>query len=66
MATTDDTGSQRSELCTRCERETTHTVSLQLVTESDNPDNAAFSREPYRISTCLACGEQTAVRMNNA
>ncbi|MFB6189076.1 MAG: hypothetical protein ABEI57_04260 [Halapricum sp.] len=66
MATTDRTGSERTEHCSNCGRETTHTVSLQLVTESDKADNAAFSREPYRVSTCLVCGEQTAVRMNNA
>lgn len=66
MATTDSSGAQRSEYCHHCEQETTQSVSIQLVTESDSPDNAEFSREPYRVSTCLVCGEKTADRMNNA
>ena len=64
MATTQ--GDRWSEHCPTCDCETAHTVSLQLVTESDNEDNAAFSREPYRVSTCQVCGEETSVRMNNA
>lgn len=66
MATTDSRANERSEHCPTCDRETAHTVSLQIVTESDSVDNAVFSREPYRVSECLVCGETTAVRMNNA
>ncbi|MEF8881909.1 MAG: hypothetical protein V5A34_05210 [Halapricum sp.] len=66
MATTDSQCAERPEHCQHCERETTHIVSLELVTESDSPDNAEFSREPYRVSKCLVCGEKTADRMNNA
>lgn len=65
MATKVGARTERSECCDHCGRETIHTVSLRLVTESDRQDNAEFSREPYRIKECLVCGEQTAVRMNN-
>jgi len=66
MATKVGAGTERSEFCDHCGRETIHSVSLRLVTESDRQDNAEFSREPYRVKECLVCGEQTAVRMNNA
>lgn len=66
MAITGSGTNERSEHCPTCERETTHSVSLQLITESDSVDNAAYSREPYRVSECLACGERSVVRMNNA
>ncbi|QSG08956.1 DUF7835 family putative zinc beta-ribbon protein [Halapricum desulfuricans] len=66
MATNAGAPTERSEFCEHCGRETIHSVSLQLVTESDRSDNAEFSREPYRVTECLVCGEQTAVRMNNA
>jgi len=66
MATTGKTTDRRSEYCPTCDSETEHAVSLQIVTESDSVDNAAFSREPYRVSECQICGERQAVRMNNA
>ncbi|MCU4717194.1 DUF7835 family putative zinc beta-ribbon protein [Halapricum hydrolyticum] len=65
MATQAGARTERSEFCEHCGRETVHSITLQLVTESDRSDNAEFSREPYRVTECLACGEQTAVRMNN-
>jgi ribosomal protein L44E len=66
MATTSDRADERSEYCPTCDRETAHAVSLQIVTESENMDNAQFSREPYRVTECQVCGETDAVRMNNA
>lgn len=66
MATTGSKANERSEYCPTCEHETSHTVSVQIVTESDDVDNAAFSREPYRVTECQICGETEAVRMNNA
>lgn len=55
-----------SETCARCGRETPHEVCIQLRTESRKQENAEFSREPYRVSTCRVCGTEESVRMNNA
>lgn len=65
MATRMDDESM-SEKCTECGRETPHEVSIQLLTESRKEENAEFSREPYRVSTCRVCGAEESVRMNNA
>jgi hypothetical protein len=54
------------EHCSDCGRETPHSVSLQIRTESAKEENAEFSREPYRVCTCSVCGLETAQRMNNA
>ncbi|WP_227376306.1 DUF7835 family putative zinc beta-ribbon protein [Haladaptatus halobius] len=54
------------ERCENCDRETSHTVSVEIRTESKKKENAEFSREPYRIATCQTCGEMTSQRMNNA
>ena len=55
-----------AEKCEECNRETPHEVCIRLLTESKNEKNAQFSREPYRVSTCRACGAEETVRMNNA
>ena len=55
-----------TEACDRCGRETTHSVSVEIRTESRKDENAEFSREPYRVATCESCGEETVQRMNNA
>ncbi|MFB6106403.1 MAG: hypothetical protein ABEJ70_05465 [Halobacteriaceae archaeon] len=55
-----------TEHCEACGRQTRHTVSVRLVTESTKSDNAEFSREPYRITECSVCGETKNQRMNNA
>ncbi|EJN58625.1 hypothetical protein HSB1_31030 [Halogranum salarium B-1] len=39
---------------------------MELRTESSKPENAEFSREPYRVSTCMECQTETTQRMNNA
>jgi formate dehydrogenase assembly factor FdhD len=54
------------ESCADCGRKTVHEVEIEIRTENEGSDNAAFSREPYRVSTCTGCGKTTAVRMNNA
>ena len=54
------------ERCEGCGRETPHTVSIELKTESKKRENAAYSREPYRVATCRLCGDTTSLRMNNA
>ncbi|MCO8254706.1 hypothetical protein NKF26_12940 [Haladaptatus sp. AB618] len=53
------------ESCPDCGRDTVHEVEIEIRTENEHSDNAAFSREPYRVSTCTGCGRTTAVRMNN-
>ena len=54
------------EPCESCGHETPHDVRIEIRTESTKRQNAEFSREPYRITTCVACGDESALRMNNA
>lgn len=56
----------QTEHCGECERDTRHAVSVEIRTESGKQENAEFSREPYRVATCVACGTESAQRMNNA
>ncbi|SFR54582.1 DUF7835 family putative zinc beta-ribbon protein [Halogeometricum limi] len=65
MSTTPNS-TERTERCTDCGRDTVHRVRVELREEGKNPDTAAFSREPYRISICSLCGVENALRMNNA
>lgn len=60
------TEADTAERCTDCGRETPHDVNVEIKTESDKAENAAFSREPYRVSECRICGSTTTIRMNNA
>ncbi|ODR82687.1 hypothetical protein BG842_18055 [Haladaptatus sp. W1] len=53
------------ESCPECGRQTPHEVKIEIRTENGDSDNAVFSREPYRVSTCTGCGNTTATRMNN-
>ncbi|WP_279530380.1 DUF7835 family putative zinc beta-ribbon protein [Halospeciosus flavus] len=55
-----------TEPCENCGQETAHSVSIELRTESSKSENAEFSREPYRVAECRACGTESATRMNNA
>lgn len=57
---------QFDEPCEVCGRKTPHSVHIELKTESEKRENAAFSREPYRVSTCGSCGHTTSQRMNDA
>ena len=66
MSATDDASDGMAEECSDCGRETPHEVSVQILTESATTENAAFSREPYRVSECQACGATDRTRMNNA
>jgi formate dehydrogenase assembly factor FdhD len=54
------------ERCTSCDAETVHEVQVEIRTESSKEENAEFSREPYRVSTCVRCGTESVQRMNNA
>lgn len=64
--TTPQTDGDFTEECQTCESETAHDVSVEIFTESTDSENAAFSREPYRVSVCSVCGHEERVRMNNA
>jgi hypothetical protein len=66
MSIKNQSASDLTEACNDCGRDTPHTVSIELRTESDKRENAEFSREPYRITECMACGTETVLRMNNA
>jgi hypothetical protein len=66
MAIRNQSASDRTEACDDCERDTPHTISIELRTESDKRENREFSREPYRITECMLCGAETVLRMNNA
>jgi len=55
-----------TEHCPACDRETDHAVEIEIRTESEDEKNAAFSREPYRVSRCRVCGDERSQRMNNA
>jgi formate dehydrogenase assembly factor FdhD len=54
------------ERCDSCDAETLHSVTVEIRTESSKTENAEFSREPYRVSTCIRCDTETVQRMNNA
>lgn len=56
----------QTEHCEDCEHDTQHAVSVEIRTESGKRENAEFSREPYRVAKCVACGNETTQRMNNA
>ncbi|MFC7136632.1 hypothetical protein [Halobaculum litoreum] len=66
MATQPSDPDHVTERCVDCGGETTHDVRVEIRTESEKEENAEFSREPYRITTCNECGAETATRMNNA
>ncbi len=66
MSAKDTAVADVTERCEGCRRITPHRVSVEILTESTSPENAEFSREPYRVSECAECGTVTRVRMNNA
>ena len=57
---------EMEEPCADCGRETAHGVSVEMRRESQKRETAGFSREPYRVATCLLCGTEETTRMNNA
>jgi len=66
MASTNPQSDGITEECATCGRNQPHAVTIELVTESDDDENASFSREPYRVAECRVCGETSKTRMNNA
>jgi hypothetical protein len=55
-----------TEHCDNCGVRTPHDVSIELKTESSKQTNQEFSREPYRVTECVKCGDETSQRMNDA
>jgi len=53
------------EHCDECGKAQPIEVSISILTESPTGENAAFSREPYRIVECRVCGDVTKTRMND-
>lgn len=66
MATQPSDPDALREPCPGCERDAVHEVSVVIRTESDEGENAQFSREPYRVARCTECGTERATRMNSA
>jgi ribosomal protein L40E len=66
MSQSQQTITELTEQCAECGTRTPHTVSIELKTESKKQTNRAFSREPYRVTTCRTCGATGSQRMNNA
>lgn len=66
MATTGRADNSRTEYCPSCRTDQPHDVSITLLTENEDSDNAAYSREPYRVAVCRICGRRTERRMNDA
>jgi hypothetical protein len=56
----------RVEECDTCATETPHRVNIEIRTENEQAEHSSFSREPYRVSVCVECGEETVRRMNDA
>ncbi|MFH5798674.1 hypothetical protein [Haladaptatus sp. CMAA 1911] len=56
----------RIEECDACVAETPHEVRIEIKTENEQAEHSSFSREPYRVSVCMECGEETVRRMNDA
>ncbi|WP_084186333.1 DUF7835 family putative zinc beta-ribbon protein [Haladaptatus litoreus] len=54
-----------TELCQHCLQETPHSVRIEIRTENEGSENAALSREPYRITECQECETATDQRMNS-
>ena len=51
--------------CETCNGKTPHEGGIRLLTESRKNENAEFSREPYRVTTCRICETETLTRMND-
>jgi hypothetical protein len=66
MATQNSTFAETTEACEHCDESTPHDVTIEIQTESKKQENTEFSREPYRVTECLECGETAAKRMNDA
>lgn len=65
MSTTQSNLKETVEQCENCTTKTQHRVTVELITESDDAENAEYSREPYRVTKCTQCGSELQQRMND-
>lgn len=63
--TMDTRPGQLFENCPTCERETAHSVSIELRQERIVGGRTKYAKEPYRVSVCDSCGETEHLRMND-
>lgn len=53
------------ERCERCQGDRPHRVTLVILTENDQTENAGCSRQPYRVTECQSCSVETKERLSN-
>jgi len=51
-------------MCDDCERETPHEVHIEKRAENPESEMASASRQPYRVTECQNCGNETERRMD--
>ncbi|UHH24708.1 DUF7835 family putative zinc beta-ribbon protein [Halobacterium noricense] len=54
----------RTESCENCRGKTPHSVTIDLRVESTPEADAAFARQPYRVSACRECGTESVRAMD--
>lgn len=52
------------ETCANCGVTGEHDVHIEIVDEGNWSNRPAYGREPYRVSTCGACGAVSRLRVN--
>lgn len=52
-----------TDTCSRCGRETSHAVRIEIRADTTSPKDERFSRKPHRVTTCMVCGTESAVPM---
>ena len=54
-----------TDTCSRCGRETSHAVRIEIRADTTSPTNDRFSRKAHRVTTCLVCETESAVPMRD-
>jgi transcription elongation factor Elf1 len=52
-----------TDTCSRCGRETSHAVRVEIRADTRAAASGRFSRKPHRVATCTVCGAESAVLM---
>ena len=50
-----------TDTCSRCGRETSHAVRIEIRADTTSPASGRFSRKPHEVTTCMVCGAESAV-----
>lgn len=66
MATENQESDSVTEHCGECGQERPHEIAIELLTERHGGANVEYSREPYRIAECRACGTTSKSPVNDA